>query len=303
MQVRLHAARIDEALLCSTVHGTVGSPDNTPIEPSMSKNSLPTLSEDAAEVGTTTTVDVSRSGMISTQSTLHTSSIGQSVVTLPSTVHTSQVPPLSKFSGSNDSKTFKEWQEQFELVAIVCGWNSQSKLANLATSLQVQADAFYCTCTAQQCSLYESLVTAILQRFTPVRIQSVQSGLFHSRRQKVNERVDDYVQDLNRLYQMAYTQTSQGSQEPETMGKTVLAYQFVSRFLPEIQVKVAGIEGTFDQLLIKAHFEEAKLRDLLSRDGAGRFSSKLTQFRPETTTIVSLLTVAHQIASGMYVLK
>ena len=42
---------------------------------------------------------------------------------------------------------------------------------------------------------------AMSQRFTPVRIQSIQSGLFHSCRQKVNERVDDYAQDLNRLYE------------------------------------------------------------------------------------------------------
>ena len=82
------------------------------------------------------------------------------------------------------------------------------------------------------------------QRFTPVRIQSVQSQLFHSRRQKVNEKVEDYAQDLSRLYQKAYIQANQSSQETETMGKAVLVYQFV---LPEIQVKVAGIEETFDQ--------------------------------------------------------
>jgi len=283
LQVQLHAAHINEASLRSAVDSTVGSLIDTPIEPSMSKSSLPKLSEDAAEVGTTATINVSKSGVIFTQSTLNASSIGQSVVTLPSIVHTSQVLPLSKFSGSNDNETFKEWHEQFELVATVCGWNSQSKLANLVTRLQGQAYAFYHTCTAQQRSSYESLVMAMSQRFTPVRIQSVQSGLFHSHRQKVNERVDTYAQDLNRLYQKAYPQTNQRSQETETMGKAVLAYQFVSGLLPEIQVKVAGIEGTFNQLWIKACFEEAKLRDLSSRDGAGKFSSKPTQFRPENS--------------------
>lgn len=125
-----------------------------------------------------------------------------SVSTLPSNVsagiYPSQVPPLSKFSGSNETETFKEWHEQFELVATVCGWNAHSKLANLATRLQGQAYAFYRTCTVQQRSSYENLVAAMSQRFTPVRIQSVQSGLFHSRRQKVNEGVDAYAQDLSR---------------------------------------------------------------------------------------------------------
>ena len=103
-------------------------------------------------------------------------------------MHTSQVPPLSKYSGSYDNKMFREWHEQFELVATLCGWDTQSKLANLGTRLQGQAYVFYHTCTVQQCSSYESLVMAMSQNFTPVKIQSVQSELFHSLRQKANER-------------------------------------------------------------------------------------------------------------------
>jgi len=82
MQVHLRAAHIDEALLHSTVDGTIRSVVDTPIEPSTSKSSLLKLSEDAAEVGTTSTVDVSISGVIFTQSTSNTSSVRQSVVTL-----------------------------------------------------------------------------------------------------------------------------------------------------------------------------------------------------------------------------
>ena len=44
------------------------------------------------------------------------------------------------------------------------------------------------------------------------------------------------------------------------MGQKVLAYQFVSGLLLELKVKVAGAEGTFDQLWIRAQFEEAKLK-------------------------------------------
>ena len=56
----------------------------------------------------------------------------------------------------------------------------------------------------------------------PVRIQQVESGLFHSQRQKVNKGVDDYVQDLSKLYQKAYPKANQGSQEIETMGKAAV---------------------------------------------------------------------------------
>ena len=41
----------------------------------------------------------------------------------------------------------------------------------------------------------------------------------------------------------------------------MLANQFLAGLHPEIKGKLAGQEGIFDQLLAKAHFEEAKLRN------------------------------------------
>lgn len=46
--------------------------------------------------------------------------------------------------------------------------------------------------------------------------------------------------------------------EAEKMGKSVLA----AGLLLELKMKVAGGEGTFEELLAKARLEEAKLRDL-----------------------------------------
>lgn len=54
------------------------------------------------------------------------------------------------------------------------------------------------------CLLQFSSDPAMSQRFTLVRIQSMQSGLFLSQKQKVNERVADYAQNSSRLYQKAY---------------------------------------------------------------------------------------------------
>ena len=42
----------------------------------------------------------------------------------------------------------------------------------------------------------------------------------------------------------------------------VLAYQFTAGLLPTLRSKVAGVESSFEQLLVKASFEEAKLWDL-----------------------------------------
>ena len=164
LQVQLSTGCSNEALLRSDVEGTISSgssPFVEPVELTVGKSSS---SEDV-----TPTVNVSKSSdVVSTLnstvlSTSHTPSVQSAVMLL----HPSQVP---QFSGSNENKTFKEWHGQFELVATICEWDSHSKLANLATRLQGQAYAFYRTCTTQQQSTYDSLVTAMSQRFTPVRI-------------------------------------------------------------------------------------------------------------------------------------
>ena len=176
-----------------------------------------------------------------------------------------QMPPLSKFSGDEretEGETFRDWIEQFEMVATICEWSDPAKLVNLATRLKGQAYAFYRTCTPQQRANYTALVATLRKRFTPVRIQAVQSSQFHERKQGHKETVDNYAQDLRRLFYRAYPRAQQGSGETEDMGRSVLAYQFVSGLLPEIKRKVAGNDGDFEQLLTRARFEEAKLREL-----------------------------------------
>ena len=46
------------------------------------------------------------------------------------------------------------------------------------------------------------------------------------------------------------------------MGQFVLSSQFAANLVPELKSKVAGVEGDLEKLLTKAHFEEAKLRNL-----------------------------------------
>ena len=133
---------------------------------------------------------------------------------------------------------------------------------NLVTRLRGEAYSFYNSCSPQQRGSYEALVEAFKKRFTPVRIQAVQSGLFHERKQKERETVDGYAQALKVLFGRAYPSAQRGSAEAETMGRYVLTSQFVSGLLPQIKSNIAGVEEDFDTLLTKAWFEEAKLREL-----------------------------------------
>ena len=180
-----------------------------------------------------------------------------------------QLPPLRSFTGEDidNGETFQDWIEQFEMVASIGGWDERAKLVNLTTRLRGQAYTFYKSCPDQERRKYTTLVAQLKQRFTPVRLRAVQSSLFHDRKQKFpKETVDAYAQDLRRLFYLAYPQAQQGTEEAEDMGRSVLSYQFVAGLRQEIKVRLAGVEGTFEQLLARARLEEAKLRDLAEQE-------------------------------------
>ena len=153
-----------------------------------------------------------------------TPSVGEEPATsmLTSALLAHQLPPLSKFTGEgvhgSEGDTFGDWLEQFELCAGVCQWDARAKLLNLVTRLKGAAYSFYKSCSVQHRSDYGELVKELTRRFTPVRIQAVQCSLFHECKQSGKESVDDFSQDLRKLFAHAYPKVEQGSREAEAMG-------------------------------------------------------------------------------------
>ena len=179
-----------------------------------------------------------------------------------------QLPPISRFTGEEDCSelgTFSDWLEQFEAVAILAGWNEHAKLVNLTTRLRGTAYSFHRSCVSEQRSNYTLLVEQLRKRFTPVELTAIQSQRFHDRRQSTKESVDEFAQELKKLFRKAYFSLTKGGTEEEAMGQTVLANQFVSGLRSELKSKVVGFEGNLEQLLVRARFEEAKLRELPSK--------------------------------------
>ena len=114
-------------------------------------------------------------------------------------------PQQQKFSGEDpDGDTFEDWIEQFEMVAKLYKWSEAAKLVNLITRLCGPAYSFYRACLPEQKESYTVLKQELTKRFTPVQIQAIQSELFHDRKQKDGESVDEYAQDLRRLFHKAY---------------------------------------------------------------------------------------------------
>ena len=186
------------------------------------------------------------------------------VSSLPSVPILNQLPHITRYSGEEqpDGETFQDWLEQFESVAQLGGWNSHAKVVNLSTRLRGSAYSFYRSCTAEQRNDYKLLVKQLTKRFTPVQIQPIWSQMFHDRQQKPKETVDEYAEALKKLYAKAYFNLTRGGHEAEVMGQSVLANQFVAGLKPELKAKVVGSEGSMEQLLMKARFEEAKWKEL-----------------------------------------
>ena len=92
----------------------------------------------------------------------------------------------------------------------------------------------------------------------PVHLASVSTQLFHERTQKERESVDEYAQELWKLYKKAYGRISMEGPGGEWMGQRLLANQFIVGLRPELKPKIVESEGNLGQLLVKAKFEEAK---------------------------------------------
>ena len=193
-----------------------------------------------------------------------------------------QLPPITQYSGEEqpDGETFQDWLEQFESVAQLGGWSNHAKLVNRSTRLRGSAYSFYRSCTTEQRNDYKLLVEQLTKRFTPVRIQPIQSQLFHDRQQKPKATVHEYAEALKKLFVKAYSNLARGGQEGVIMGQSVLANQFVAGLRPELKAKVVGSEGNMEQLLMKARFEEAKQKELTRvTPGYSRVTPKNSQRR------------------------
>ena len=149
-------------------------------------------------------------------------------------------------------------------------------MGNLTIRLRGTAYSYYRSCSPEQQIKYGLLVAKPTNRFTPVHLQAIQSGLFHECHQKTGEPVE-YAQELRKLFARAYPNGVRGGPETKSIGQLVLANQFVSGLRADLKVKVIGSEGTMEQLLARARFEEAKARDLAKNSPRKHLTSPSVQ--------------------------
>ena len=175
-----------------------------------------------------------------------------------------QVPQIPKFSGDalDSGETFVEWLEQLENITKLVGWDDHWRLVHLTSNLRGTAASFYRSCSVDVRSEYRSLVDALMRRFTPVRLTAVQTQLFHNRQQAEGETVEQFAQDLQKLFNQAYARAAREGPEAEKLARTLLTNQFVAGLRQDLKRKLIGVEGGLEELILKARFEEAKGREL-----------------------------------------
>ena len=111
-------------------------------------------------------------------------------------------------------------------MATLAGWNDHWKLVHLTSNLRDTAMAFCRSCSSEIRSRYTSLVAAMKRRFTPIRLTAVKAQLFHNRQQQEKETVDQVAQDLQKLYNLAFTGAISVGPQAERIRQTLLVYQF-----------------------------------------------------------------------------
>ena len=81
--------------------------------------------------------------------------------------------------------------------------------------------------------------------------------------------MDDYAQELRKLFYRAYSTAQDAGNGAEAMGRSVLAYQFVAGLRDKLKAKLVGQSGSFEELLCKARFEEARMREMEAKGKGG----------------------------------
>lgn len=122
-------------------------------------------------------------------------------------------PRIPPFLGEGQEAGFVEWHEHFENVVNLTRWDDHCGLVHLTAGLKDTPASFHRSCSCEVRNNYQSLLAALKRRFTPVQLTGIQTQLFHNRLQGPGESVEQFVQDLHKLFNRAYTQaTCEGPQ-------------------------------------------------------------------------------------------
>ena len=188
----------------------------------------------------------------------HASKSGASCV--PGVEKSLKLPPLPAFDGDNreDVDALGRWLAKLEKHAEF-RWSERTKLLQFELHLTGRAERVYELLSSSVKSSFEEASQALCERLYPVESEALVSAQLMRCKQLSNETVDEFAQDLEKLFKRSHGRRRGMDESSKELLKRDI---FVQGLLLKWQKKVLPSASTFSDALHQARAAEQQERQL-----------------------------------------
>ncbi len=123
----------------------------------------------------------------------------------------------------NGSSSWEDFKSQFETMATISGWDYRTKCLQLTACLRGPAQAVLSGISVEQRCNFDSVMTALTQRFGSEDRTALFQAEFRNRRRNKNEKLPELAHDLRRLARLANPDAPSNVQEDLAMEQFIVA--------------------------------------------------------------------------------
>ena len=153
-----------------------------------------------------------------------------------------KLPALPKFSGDDrdDVDPLKRWLAKLVKHAELQCWTEREKLVQFELHLARVAEQVYEVLPSHVKENYVKTTEALQERLNPVEREALVLAQLMHRKQQLNKSVDEFAQDLEKLFEQSYGRRKGMDESSKEMLKRDF---FCARFV----VEMAGESATISQ--------------------------------------------------------
>ena len=173
-----------------------------------------------------------------------------------------KLPPLPTFDGTSreDVDALGRWLTKLAKHAELLRWSERTKLLQFELHLGRRAERVYELLPASQKVSFEKATQALRGRLYPIESEALVSAQLMRRKQQNHERVDEFAQDLEKLFERSYGRRSGMDEASKGLLKRDV---FVQGLLLKWQKKVLPSASSYSDALHQARAAEQQERQLL----------------------------------------
>ena len=184
-----------------------------------------------------------------------------------------KLPPLPSFAGEDreDVDALDRWLARVEKHSELMHWSERTKLLQFELHLSGRAECMYELLSPVVKSTFEKASQALRERLYPVENEALVSAKLMRRKQLSHESVDEFAQDLEKLFERSYGRRRGMDESSKALLKRDV---FVQGLLLKWQKKVLPSASTFSDALHQARAAEQQERQLSKMHPPQRIGSK-----------------------------